>query len=135
MGAYKLVVSGRLEELESLIEALDEAVSKMAKKEKTSASVTPIQPVSDPSLPQLPGSLSLSDAITELFASDWGKHPRKMTEIQEALAINGLHYPVTSLSGKLLKLTRRLVLRRFKDDQGDYVYTQGSMVHRGSEEQ
>jgi hypothetical protein len=134
VGGYKLVVSGRPEDIESLVETLDKAVLKMVGKEKVPSSVPLTQQMLDVPLPQLAGSLSLSDAIAELFASDWGKRPRKITEVQEALAVNGLHSPVTSLSGKLLKLTRRLVLRRFKDDQGDYVYTQGSMVHRGSEE-
>lgn len=133
VGEYKLVVSGPPEDIESLVETLDKAVSKLVGKEKVPLSVPLVQQMSDVPLPQLPGSLSLTDAIAELFASDWGKRPRKMTEIKEALAINGLRYPVTSLSGKLLKLTRRLVLRRFKDDEGDYVYTQGSGVHRGRE--
>ena len=133
VGGYKLVVSGPPDDVESLVETLDKAVLKMAGKEKVPSPVPLAQQMPDVPLPQLPGSLSLTDAIAELFASDWGKRPRKMTEIQEALAINGLRYPVTSLSGKLLKLTRKLVLRRFKDDQGDYVYTQGLGVHRGRE--
>jgi hypothetical protein len=132
IGPYRLTVSGSPTELESLVRVLDDAAAKLAEKENLLSSTGGVETSFAAHPPQLPASLSLTDAIAELFASDWGKHPRKMTEVQEALAVNGLRFPVTSLSGKLLKLTRRAVLRRFKDDQGGYLYVRGSTSYRGT---
>lgn len=132
VGAYKVVVTGAPEELEALVRTLDEMVTKLAE-ENPRVSAEPSSPPPSTSFPQLSGSLSAADAIQELFASDWGRHPRKIGEIQEALAVNGLHYPVTSLSGKLLKLKRKMVLQRFKVEQG-YAYTAGPAIRARGED-
>tara|TARA_B100001971_G_scaffold200736_1_gene212660 strand:- start:2205 stop:2741 length:537 start_codon:yes stop_codon:yes gene_type:complete len=66
---------------------------------------------------------SLSEIITKLFMNIWGRKPRKLGEIREALHSYGQVYPKQSVAVALLRLAQSGRLRRFKDESGEYVYT------------
>ena len=66
---------------------------------------------------------SLSDIITKFFADQWGKNPRKLSEVREALQSYGLNYPKQSVAVALLRLAKSSRMRRFKSEGGEYVYT------------
>ncbi|MDA4122143.1 MAG: hypothetical protein OK456_03050 [Thaumarchaeota archaeon] len=66
---------------------------------------------------------SLSDIITKFFADPWGKSPRKLSEVREALQSYGLNYPKQSVAVALLRLAKSSRIRRFKSVGGEYVYT------------
>ena len=66
---------------------------------------------------------SLSDIITKFFADPWGKSPRKLSEVRDALQSYGLNYPKQSVAVALLRLAKSSRMRRFKSDGGEYVYT------------
>jgi hypothetical protein len=63
--------------------------------------------------------------IEELIDDGFVKKPRTISEIKEALANQGHHIPVTSLSGPLQKLCQQKRLRRQKNaESGTYTYSE-----------
>jgi hypothetical protein len=66
---------------------------------------------------------SLSDVISKFFADPWGRNPRKLMEVREALQSYGLNYPKQSVAVALLRLAKASKIRRFKGEGGEYVYT------------
>jgi hypothetical protein len=91
--------------------------------EPPSAAVpTPAVPTSIPTVSIEKGD-SLSDVITKFFADSWGRNPRKLMEVREALQSYGLNYPKQSVAVALLRLAKASRIRRFKGEGGEYVYT------------
>jgi hypothetical protein len=68
---------------------------------------------------------SLADAIGKFFADDWGRDRRKLSDVREALQSYGLNYPKQSVAVALLRLAKTAKIRRFKAEDGEYVYTSG----------
>jgi len=66
---------------------------------------------------------SLSDIISKFFSDQWGKSPRKLAEVRDALQSYGLNYPKQSVAVALLRLAKTSKIRRFKSEGGEYVYT------------
>jgi hypothetical protein len=61
--------------------------------------------------------------ISKFFADPWGRSPRKLMEVREALQSYGLNYPKQSVAVALLRLAKSSKIRRFKGEGGEYVYT------------
>jgi hypothetical protein len=80
---------------------------------------------------------SLADVIRKFFSSPWGRERRKLSDVREALQSYGLNYPKQSVAVALLRLAKTTKLRRFKAEDGEYVYTSSMTVSgpRGSSEQ
>ncbi len=81
-----------------------------------------------PLAPQLPmvsveKGDSLADVISKFFAGPWGRERRKLSDVREALQSYGLNYPKQSVAVALLRLAKTTKLRRFKADDGEFVYT------------
>ncbi|HKT21351.1 MAG TPA: hypothetical protein VJR06_01830 [Nitrososphaerales archaeon] len=66
---------------------------------------------------------SLADVIGKFFAGPWGRQKRKLSDVREALQSYGLNYPKQSVAVALLRLAKTTKLRRFKAEDGEYVYT------------
>jgi len=66
---------------------------------------------------------SLADVIGKFFSSPWGRERRKLSDVREALQSYGLNYPKQSVAVALLRLAKTTKLRRFKAEDGEYVYT------------
>ena len=63
--------------------------------------------------------------IEELIDDGFVKKPKTISEVKEALANQGHHIPVTSLSGPLQKLCQQKRLRRQKNaESGTYTYSE-----------
>jgi len=80
---------------------------------------------------------SLADVIGKFFAGPWGRERRKLSDVREALASYGLNYPKQSVAVALLRLAKTTKLRRFKAEDGEYVYTSAltlPSLHRPAEE-
>ena len=69
---------------------------------------------------------SLADVIGKFFAGPWGRERRKLSDVREALQSYGLNYPKQSVAVALLRLAKTTKLRRFKAEDGEYVYTSAS---------
>jgi hypothetical protein len=66
---------------------------------------------------------SLSEVISKFFSDSWGRSPKKLMEVREALQSYGLNYPKQSVAVALLRLAKGSKIRRFKGESGEYVYT------------
>jgi hypothetical protein len=66
---------------------------------------------------------SLSDVISKFFSDAWGRSPKKLMEVREALQSYGLNYPKQSVAVALLRLAKGSKIRRFKGEGGEFVYT------------
>ncbi|MGC9189137.1 MAG: hypothetical protein ACP5GG_00190, partial [Conexivisphaera sp.] len=51
----------------------------------------------------------------------WGRRPRRLSEVMDALSSFGLIYPKSSVAVALLRLAKEGEIRRFKEG-GEYVY-------------
>jgi hypothetical protein len=71
---------------------------------------------------------SLADVIGKFFAGPWGREKRKLSDVRVALQSYGLNYPKQSVAVALLRLAKTTRLRRFKAEDGEYVYTSASAV-------
>ena len=69
---------------------------------------------------------SLADVIGKFFAGPWGRDRRKLSDVREALQSYGLNYPKQSVAVALLRLAKTTKLRRFKAEDGEFVYTSAS---------
>jgi len=120
IGQHEIEISGTreevmktIEELPKLMETISKAFELTKKGEETSQSISPVYPSIS--------SSSCSEAVLQLLASDWGRQPRTLTELGEALKANAVYYPSTTLSGVLAWLVRKNKIKRWKTDKG-YVY-------------
>jgi len=80
---------------------------------------------------------SLADVIGKFFSGPWGRERRKLSDVREALQSYGLNYPKQSVAVALLRLAKTTKLRRFKAEDGEYVYTSAMTMpslHRPTEE-
>jgi hypothetical protein len=80
---------------------------------------------------------SLADVIGKFFSGPWGRERRKLSDVRGALQSYGLNYPKQSVAVALLRLAKTTKLRRFKAEDGEYVYTSAltlAAAPRGPEE-
>ena len=72
--------------------------------------------------PILGKTRSTSEALRRLLQSPWGRRPHTLREFVEALKVNGMSIPSTSLSGYLTDFAQRGDVRRRGTRRG-YEYT------------
>jgi hypothetical protein len=71
---------------------------------------------------------SLADVIGKFFSGPWGRERRKLSDVREALQSYGLNYPKQSVAVALLRLAKTTKLRRFKAEDGEFVYTSATTL-------
>ena len=120
MGQREIEISGTREEVMKAIEELPQLMETISKAfESTKTAKETAQTVSS-AYPSISAS-GCSEAVLQLLSSDWGRQPRGLTELGEALKANAVYYPSTTLSGVLAWLVRKNKIKRWKTDKG-YVY-------------
>jgi len=141
-GENEAEIEGPLANIREAIELIPEVLAKLPKaaagarpppvssyaEAATSRGVEPASanaPASASSIPMVTVEKgdSLSDVISKFFSDSWGRSPRKLMEVREALQSYGLNYPKQSVAVALLRLAKGSKLRRFKGEGGEYVYT------------
>jgi hypothetical protein len=73
--------------------------------------------------PQISRTTQCSEAVTSLLGVEWGKTPRTISELREAMEANAIFFPKTTLSGVLVWLVKKGIIRRYKDKKRGYMYT------------
>lgn len=119
MGEQEIEISGTREEVIKTIEELPGLVANVSKAFESTKNMDTVKSVSS-AYPSVSSS-GCSEAVLQLLETDWGKQPKTLTELGEALKANALHYPSTTLSGVLAWLIRKNKIKRWKTDKG-YVY-------------
>ena len=110
--------------IENISKAFANIVSTVAATKKTPITVKLTPPTTAPSkmYPSIKKAKNCSQAVLRLLESEWGVwKPRTLPEIVEALKVNALNYPKSTLSGVLSWLVKKGKVRRWKTD-GGYVY-------------
>jgi hypothetical protein len=72
--------------------------------------------------PKIPRTNQCSEAVVSLLSTDWGKTPRPIGQLREAMEANAVFFPKTTLSGVLVWLVKKGQLRRWKDKKRGYLY-------------
>ena len=132
IGSYEIELSGTREEVLQALNDLPEIVNKVSKAfgspqafaPATSQALTTLEKPEavGATHPSISAAGSCSDALIQLFSSDWAKEkPRTLSDVATVLEANALHYPVATVAKTLERLTRRNKLRRWKTEEG-YVY-------------
>ena len=68
------------------------------------------------------GGEPLTEILTSLFSSEWGREPRNLREVIETLETYGLYYSKSTVAVSLNRLVKRGVLRRIRGKDGVYRY-------------
>lgn len=77
---------------------------------------------------EISGEENLPSLIVKMFSTEWGRKPRRLMEIKNALDSYGIIHPKQSIAVTLLRLAKTGKLRRFKDSKGEYVYVAGPRI-------
>jgi hypothetical protein len=138
LGSAEAEVDADPEHLREAIELIPEVVAKLptAGREpavEPRAPREPTEPLERAMTAQFPVVAlekgdSLADVIGKFFAGPWGREKRKLSDVREALQSYGLNYPKQSVAVALLRLAKTTKLRRFKAEDGEYVYTSAMAV-------
>jgi len=72
--------------------------------------------------PKIPRTNQCSEAVVNLLSTEWGKTPRPIGQLREAMEANAVFFPKTTLSGVLVWLVKKGQLRRWKDKKRGYLY-------------
>jgi hypothetical protein len=118
IGGEREEVLETLQDLDKIVELVSDAfnVALEAKKPKSKAKVDPSQ------YPKIQRTNQCSEAVLSLLQTDWGKTPRTIGELREAMEANAVFFPKTTLSGVLVWQTKKGDLRRWKDPKKGYLY-------------
>ncbi|HEY6283848.1 MAG TPA: hypothetical protein VIW22_07990 [Nitrososphaerales archaeon] len=134
-GQSEVEVEADPEHLREAIDLVPELASKLPAqsqdiaREKKDSPREPVPEVTEQGLSsKLPMAVlekgdSLADVIGKFFSGPWGRERRKLSDVREALQSYGLNYPKQSVAVALLRLAKTTKLRRFKAEDGEYVYT------------
>jgi len=148
LGQAEAEVEADPEHLREAIDLVPELAAKLPHRENE-AVAEPREPgleIQAYASPQSPSELpvvtlekgdSLADVIGKFFSGPWGRERRKLSDVREALQSYGLNYPKQSVAVALLRLAKTTKLRRFKAEDGEFVYTSAMTMpslHRPAEE-
>ena len=128
IGEMEVELGGEKAEVLSTLDELDDIVSKISialrgrpkaipvKVEQSTEESTPHK------YPKIKQTSQCGDAVVALLTTDWGKTPRVISELREAMEANAIFFPKTTLSGVLVWLVKKDRLRRWKDKKRGYLY-------------
>ncbi|MEM2883138.1 MAG: hypothetical protein QXJ86_01870 [Nitrososphaerales archaeon] len=132
VGEFEVELQGEVETIAKAMDTIREIFTWMPQPTTTVSQIKPIEPLATPTtseitqvnLPhiKIEKGDSLADIIVKMFLDPWGRSPRRLSEVREALASYGLVHPKQSVAVALLRLSQVGKLRRFKEG-GEYVYT------------
>ena len=120
IGSQEIEISGTKQEVLETIEELPNLLETILQTFGASKTGERIIESFDSVYPSISAS-SCSEAILQLLKSNWGRHPRSLTKLREALKANTIYFPSTTVSGVLAWLVRKNKIKRWKTDKG-YVY-------------
>jgi len=128
LGRCEIEVSGSRDDVLKTFEDLPKLVATVSEAfgsfgiEAAEASVQARPALGASAYPSIESCGNCSDAVLRLLETDWGRQqPRTLPELIEAMRVNAIHYPATTLSGVLSWLVRKGKIKRWKTEKG-YVY-------------
>ncbi len=124
IGDHEVEIGGTKEEVMSTLDDLDSIVDKvsLAFKEKAAIGKVKQKKNGDVEYPKITHTTQCSEAIITLLGLEWGKTPRTIGELREAMEANAIFFPKSTISGVLSWLIKKGSLRRWKDKKRGYLY-------------
>ena len=128
IGDMEVELGGEKSEVLSTLDDLDEIVGKVSvafneeNRKKTAKAKKPKEEMTPLDYPKVERTNQCGEAVTSLLSMDWGKTPRTIGELREAMEANAIFFPKTTLSGVLVWLVKKGQLRRWKDKKRGYLY-------------
>ncbi|MBI5133188.1 MAG: hypothetical protein HZA83_00600 [Thaumarchaeota archaeon] len=131
-------------EIESPLDSIREAVDAIPSIIRNLGNVKAAEPVASDTNVQVNGSEtkpqidvpeikiekgdSLSDVVVKMFKESWGKQSKRLSDVRQVLDTYGLSYPKQSVAVTLMRLAQSGKLRRFKGNDGEFIYTAASIL-------
>ena len=124
IGEMEVELDGEKQEVLSTLDDLKEIVDKVtiAFNSAPRPEVSLVEEADALNYPKIPRTNQCGEAIVSLLSTDWGRIPRAIGELREAMDANAIFVPNTTLSGVLLWLVKKDKLRRWKDKKRGYLY-------------
>jgi hypothetical protein len=124
IGDHEVEIVGTKEEVISTLDDLDSIIDKvsLAFKEKAAIGKVKQKKNGDVEYPKITHTTQCSEAIITLLGLEWGKTPRTIGELREAMEANAIFFPKSTISGVLSWLIKKGSLRRWKDKKRGYLY-------------
>jgi hypothetical protein len=128
IGEIEVELGGSLKEVIETLDNLDDIVNKVSTAFKLELSSSKFdkkrnrQVNADEEFPTIQSTTQCSEAVRSLLSTNWGKTPRTIGELREAMEANAIFFPKTTLSGVLVWLVKKGTLRRWKDKKRGYIY-------------
>ena len=128
IGDMEVELGGEREEVLETLDDLDLIIDKVSKAFNADLATAkrPQKKVEEESqvkeFPTINRTSQCSEAVEGLLATEWGKTPRALGELREAMEANAIFFPKTTLSGVLVWMVKKGTLRRWKDKKRGYLY-------------
>ena len=123
IGEMEVELGGEKQEVLSTLDDLKEIVDKVTIAfNSAKPEVSLVEKADALNYPKIPRTNQCGEAIVSLLSTDWGRIPRAIGELREAMDANAIFVPNTTLSGVLIWLVKKDKLRRWKDRKRGYLY-------------
>ncbi|TRO48893.1 hypothetical protein E2P65_02050 [Candidatus Bathyarchaeota archaeon] len=122
LGGDKQEVLSTLDDLKEIVDKVTIAFEGGPIPEISVAEPTVAEAAEALKYPKIPRTNQCSEAVVNLLSTEWGKTPRPIGELREAMEANAVFFPKTTLSGVLVWLVKKGQLRRWKDKKRGYLY-------------
>ena len=122
LGGEKQEVLSTLDDLKEIVDKVTTAFDGSPMTEAKLAELSVADEGEALKYPKIPRTNQCSEAVVNLLSTEWGKTPRPIGELREAMEANAVFFPKTTLSGVLVWLVKKGQLRRWKDKKRGYLY-------------
>jgi len=122
LGGEKQEVLSTLDDLKEIVDKVTIAFNSGPTPETRFVEPAKAEEAESLKYPKIPRTNQCSEAIVSLLSTDWGKTPRPIGQLREAMEANAVFFPKTTLSGVLVWLVKKGQLRRWKDKKRGYLY-------------
>lgn len=120
-GSHGNVKKLMCKDLFDFIKGLQETIKQLPASTEVTPEVTPEISVEEETVPPLGRPSTTIDALSQLFKTDWGRKPRLLSDVMQALEANGLYYQKPVVAKVLVDLIKKKELHRI-GSKGSYKY-------------
>jgi hypothetical protein len=121
LGGIKDEVISTLDDLDGIVEKVSDAFN-LREKRKAQKAESPKAQSQTLMFPRIARTTQCGEAVVSLLTTEWGRTPRTISELREAMEANAIFFPKTTLSGVLVWLVKKGKIRRWKDKRRGYLY-------------
>ena len=121
LGGMREEVISTLDDLNGIVEKVSYAfnIGTNSTAQKTESPKAQSQPHM---FPRIARTTQCGEGVVSLLSTGWGRTPRTIAELREAMEANAIFFPKTTLSGVLVWLVKKGKIRRWKDKRRGYLY-------------